>query len=69
MCLGVSWGGDGAGASVAPAILNNHVLVMPQSQIIVLKVQHGEGAEARWHAGRAGHSFWVVMFQEALKMK
>lgn len=48
-------------------LFNNHVLVMPQGQIIVLEVQHGERAEACWHARRARHSFWMVMSQEALK--
>lgn len=53
--------------SVTATLLNDHVLVMAQGQIIVLVVQHGERAEARWHAGRAGPSFWMVMSQEALK--
>lgn len=54
-------------ASVTAALLDNHVLVMPQGQIIIFKVEHGEWAEARWHARRAGHSLWVVMPQKALK--
>ena len=53
--------------SVTAALFNNHLLVMPQGQIVVFEVQHGERTEARRHAGRAGPSLRVVMSQEALK--
>lgn len=53
--------------SVTAALFNNHVLVVPQGQIIALIVQHGEWAEACWHTGWARHSFWMVMTQEALQ--
>lgn len=36
--------------SVTAALFDNHVLVMPQGQIIIFKVEHGEWAEARGHA-------------------
>lgn len=54
--------------SVAAALFNNHILVVPQGQVIVLVVQHGERGEACRHTGRAGHSSWVVMSQQALKV-
>lgn len=52
---------------VAAALFDKHLLVMPQGQVVALVVQHGERAEARRHAGRAGRSLWVVKSQEALK--
>ena len=55
------------GLSVTATLFNNHVLVMPQGQIIVLVVKHGERAEACGHTGRASDPFWMVMSQEALK--
>ena len=56
------------GASVAAALLDDHFLMMPQGQVIVLVVQHGQWAEAHWHTGRARPSVRMVMSQKALKV-
>lgn len=57
------------GPSVAATLFDNHVLMVSHSQVIILIVQHGQWAEACRYTGRTGHSFWMVMTQEALKYR
>lgn len=57
------------GPSVTATLFDNHVLMVSHSQVIILIVQHGQWAEACRYAGRTGHSFWMVMTQEALKIR
>lgn len=53
--------------SLTAALLHDHVLVVPQGQVVALEVQHGQGAEARGDARRARRSVRVMMSQETLE--
>lgn len=53
--------------SVTATLLDDHVLVVPQGQLVVLIVEHGERAEVRGHTGRAAYSVGMVESQQALE--
>ena len=53
--------------SLTTTFFNHHVLMMPQGQVVVLVVEHGQRAESCWDTGWTGHSLGVLLTQEALE--
>lgn len=54
-------------ASVAAALLDDHVLVVADNNFALLVVEHGEGAHPDGRAGRARHLVGLVELQQALR--
>lgn len=54
-------------ASVAAALLDDHVLVVADDDFALLVVEHGEGAHPDGRAGRARHLVGLVELQQALR--